>query len=345
VPLGQVQFDGRELTAMAMMGAGAARMRFLLEADGRFTGEWVRGGERIAFRGIRRGTAVSADMLAAGQLEPLEPGTVSTDSGESFSTFAPDGRELFFTVHRPDFSGHHIVVTRFAEGAWSPRQTVPFSGTYNDREPRLTPDGRRLFFSSNRPVAPDTARRKDLDLWFAERGADGRWSEPRHLPAPINSPAQDFSPVVTANGTLYFVSTRGDRAGQADQAEAAQSGRRHHIWRSRLVSGQYEMPVQLDTAVSMGYETNVYVSPDDSVLVASRDGAPDSKGGDDLYVSTRRNNSWQPMRHLGRSVNTWAYEYGPTLSSDGRWFYFTSDRRGSADLYRIDAAVAGINRD
>jgi hypothetical protein len=344
VPLGQMQFDGHELTTTAVMGAGPARMRFTLAPDGHFSGEWVRGTERIAFRGVRRGTAVSADMLAAAQVEALEPGIISTDSGESFSTFAPGGQELFFTVHQANFSGHHIVVTRFADGAWSPRQTVPFSGTYNDREPRLSPDGGRLFFSSNRPVAPDTVRRRDLDLWFVERAADGHWSEPQHLPSPVNSAAQDFCPVVTATGTLYFVSTREDRAGQAGQAsQAGQAGERsHYIWRSRMVSGQFEAPERLDETVSIGFETNVFVTADESLLLASRDGAPDSKGGDDLYVSMRRNGAWQPMRHLGGPVNTWAYEYGPTLSADGRWLYFTSDRRGSSDLYRVEAKSVGV---
>jgi hypothetical protein len=347
VPLAQLQFDGREVTTTAIMGAGPARMRFTLELGGRFTGEWVRGNERIAFRGVRRGTTVSADMLAAAQVEPLEPGIVSTDSGESFSTFARDGRELFFTAHRANFSGHRIVVTRFIDGAWSPRQTLPFSGTYNDREPRLSPDGRRLFFSSNRPLAPDTARRRDLDLWFTERQADGRWSEPQPFPPPVNSAAQDFSPVVTADGTLYFVSTREDmagRAGTAGQAGTAGAGS-HYIWWSRLINGEYQEPRRLDSTVSIGYETNVYVSADESVLLASRDGAPDSKGGDDLYVSTRKNGAWQPMRHLGGPVNTWAYEYGPALSTDGRWLYFTSDRRGSSDLYRTEAIAAGVYRD
>src|SRR5258705_6294342 len=39
VPLAQVQFDARVLTATAIMGAGPARMKLALGPDGHFTGE------------------------------------------------------------------------------------------------------------------------------------------------------------------------------------------------------------------------------------------------------------------------------------------------------------------
>ena len=93
---------------------------------------------------------------------------------------SPNGREFYYTIHRADFSAHRIVVSKLDGAAWSHGVTVPFSGKYNDREPRLSPDGRRLYFSSNRPVPPgDTARRRDQDIWMSSRMQNGEWQPPR----------------------------------------------------------------------------------------------------------------------------------------------------------------------
>jgi hypothetical protein len=258
------------------------------------------------------------------------PGIVSTpDSGEAFGTLTPDGREFYFTRHH-NFARHHVMVTRLVNGQWTRPELVPISGVYNDREPRLSPDGSRLYFSSNRPIASgDTARRRNLDLWFSDRESNGQWSAPRHIQG-VNGDSNDFSPVVTASGTLYFVSTRAGAIGDV--------ARPHNVWRARpvdLANGVWAAPENAGPAVNAGYETNVFVSPDESLMLVSRDGAPDGLGGDDLYISRRVNGSWQAMRHLPEPINSKEYEYGPAISADRQWLFFTSHRTGNGDIYRV----------
>lgn len=292
--------------------------------------------KRIASLASVAFVSTTAAAQATNSMSPslFAPGIVSTaDSGEAFGTLTPDGREFYFTKHH-NFARHHIMVTRLVNGAWTRPELVPISGSYNDREPRLSPDGRRLYFSSNRPVTPgDTARRRDLDLWFSDRQSNGRWSTPRHIEG-VNSDANDFSPVVTANGTLYFVSTRAGALGGVDKP--------HNVWRARPVdlgNGVWAAPENPGPAVNAGYETNVFVTPDESLMLVSRDGAPDGLGGDDLYFSRRVSGSWHPMRHLPAPINSKEYEYGPAISADGRWLFFTSHRTGNGDIYRISANV------
>jgi WD40 repeat protein len=260
------------------------------------------------------------------------PGIVSTpDSGEAFGTLTPDGREFYFTKHH-NFARHHIMVTRLVQGQWTRPELVPISGLYNDREPRLSPDGKRLYFSSNRhSSAGDTAQRRDLDLWFSDRQPNGEWSTPRHIEG-VNSDANDFSPVVTGNGTLYFVSTRTPAIGGG--------ARPHNVWVARpgdLANGVWAAPENAGAAVNAGFETNVFVTPDDSLMLVSRDGAPEGLGGDDLFFSRRLNGSWQQMRHLPAPINSKEYEYGPAISADGQWLFFTSHRTGNGDIYRVSA--------
>ena len=275
--------------------------------------------------GAQAGSLTTAPSLFA-------PGIVSTpDSGEAFGTLTPDGREFYFTRHH-DFARHHIMVTRLVQGQWTRPELVPISGNYNDREPRLSPDGRRLYFSSNRPIASgDTARRRDLDLWFSDRQSNGEWSAPRHIQG-VNSDANDFSPVVTANGTLYFISARAGAIGSVAKP--------YNVWHARpidLANGVWAAPENAGPAVNAGFETNVFVTPNDSLILVSRDGAPDGLGGDDVYISRRVNGEWQQLRHLPEPINSKEYEYGPALSADGTWFFFTSHRTGKGDIYRISA--------
>ena len=261
------------------------------------------------------------------------PNVVSTpDSGEAFGTLTPDGREFYFTKHH-DFARHHIMVSRLAQGEWSQPELVPISGVYNDREPRLSPDGKRLYFSSNRPITPgDTARRRNLDLWFSDRQPNGQWGTPRHIQGAVNGDANDFSPVVTANGTLYFVSTRAGAIGGG--------ARPHNVWRARpidVANGVWATPENAGPGINAGFEANVFVSPDESLMLVSRDGAPDGLGGDDLYFSRRIGGAWQPMRHLPQPINSKEYEYGPAISPDGQWLFFTSHRTGNGDIFRVSA--------
>ena len=60
------------------------------------------------------------------------------------------------------------------------------------------------------------------------------------------------------------------------------------VWRARaldLTVGRFATPENLGPAINGGFETNVYVTPDESLLLVSRDDAPDGFGGDDIYAS------------------------------------------------------------
>src|SRR5262245_18284425 len=81
--------------------------------------------------------------------------------------------------------------------SWTPGQLVLTGAGC----PIETPDGLSLMIASAR--AGTTG---GLDIWAIDRSAVGApWSEPKHLPAPINSEAADFCPAPFAR-SLYFVS-------------------------------------------------------------------------------------------------------------------------------------------
>jgi Tol biopolymer transport system component len=256
-------------------------------------------------------------------------GVVSTDGGEAFPTLTPDGTTLYFATHEQGWTGFHIVASRLMDGQWSRPRPVTFDTPFNDRAPFVSPDGETLFFSSDRPLpGARSTRAGHFNLWYVTRVPDGSWSEPQPV-AGVNSGANDFHPAVTADGTLYFSSNRPGGHGQYD------------LYRVERVGDAYGAPANLGPGINTpGEETDVYVSPDESYLIVIATERAGGIGGDDLWLSVRRGDSWGALVNLGQPVNSSSYEYGPSVSPDGRHLYFTTHRRGLGDVVRIE--ITGV---
>ncbi len=259
---------------------------------------------------------VSALILLANQTtEPaiFAEGIISTRDYESSITFAPDGQVAYFVKSTPDLSFRVILVSRFEQGKWTTPEVAPFSGQYSDTDPCFSPDGTKLYFASRRPIE-GSAQKSDFDLWVVEKTNSG-WNEPQHLGAPVNTASQETSPSATANGSLYFSSNRSGGKGAAD------------IYRSRLIEGKYGAPENVgDTINTAGPEVQVFVAPDDDILILAALGRQDGQGSVDLYISRRVDGTWSKPANLGNKINSRGVDTAPRLSPDRRYFFWTSTR-------------------
>jgi len=262
-------------------------------------------------------TLASAAHAAQSPAKDLRPalvaeGILSTPDDELNAAFTPDGQTVYFSKNVGDRTGV-IVLSRQTGGKWGTPEVASFSGQYSDYDPFVSPDGSRLLWISNRPV--DDKKKDDYDIWMVEKRAGG-WGPPIHLPAPINTDAEEFYPSVTAKGTLYFSSTR-----------PGGMGRGGDIYRAERDGGTYGAPKSLgDSVNSATHDADPYIAPDESFLVFASYGRPGAVGDGDLYVSHRRNGAWSAARRLDHGINTPAREYCPIVSPDGKWLYFTSFR-------------------
>jgi WD40-like Beta Propeller Repeat len=256
---------------------------------------------------------------------------VSTEDDEVGGTFSPDGTEFYFAKLDQYTNFPHlglICVTRYRDGKWSKPEVVSFSGQYLDATPRFSPDGKAMYFSSNRPVPDSKAR--PWRVWMVERQGTG-WGEPKPLPAPVNAPerAWNFGASVTKDGTIYFSSSRA-------------SDGLLHIYRSHPDNGRYSEPEMLGPEINSAfYETDPFVSPDEHLLIfASAGTGPPSNGNrkdavmgegvlysrGDLYVSVNQNGKWSLAKHLEHGINSFGDEGAPSLTPDGKYLFFTSER-------------------
>ena len=73
-----------------------------------------------------------------------------------------------------------------------------------ESHPAFSPDGKVLFFSSTREGGMGSA-----DIWYVVKQANGSWSEPKNAGPEINSPCDEFTPFVTADGKTLLFSSNG----------------------------------------------------------------------------------------------------------------------------------------
>src|SRR5262245_9244481 len=101
---------------------------------------------------------------------------------------------------RPDRTGHPYASGQPVSEPRVFAESVISSGDY-ETHPAFTPDGRTLYFVKSTPT---------FSFWtiLVSHFRQGRWSEPRHLGAPVNSVAQEWYPTLSSRGTLYFGSSR-----------------------------------------------------------------------------------------------------------------------------------------
>ena len=242
-------------------------------------------------------------------------GVFTTAAYDFFVAQTPDRKTAYFCRASADFGYWTILETHWSGGKWTAPTMAPFSGRWSDADPHLTPDGSKLCFISNRPTSGDSAR-ASCDLWMVERTAAG-WSEPRPLAPEVCTDATEWSPSIAANGNLYFGATREGGKGRDD------------LWMSRFEAGRYTTPVNLGDSINTRFgEVEPWIAPDESYLIFSAGGRADGMGGLDLYISVRRDGVWSSARPLAHGINSAAWDFNPSVSPDGRTFYFTSARAG-----------------
>ena len=126
-----------------------------------------------------------------------------------------DNKEMFICAcEEVDYQQHancDLYVTRFersGEGGndfiWTELENLgPAINTRDgwEAQPTLSADGHTLYFASWREGSQLT------DIYYSERGPDGKWSQARPVPGPINSEGHDKGPFLHQDSeTMYFVS-------------------------------------------------------------------------------------------------------------------------------------------
>ena len=255
-------------------------------------------------------------------------GIISTlDEPEMCAAFGPDGREFFYNRILNDKWA--IYSTREINGRWTePAPLFPDSG-FTDRDFTISPDGQKIFFGSDRPRENGGRQLGSPDIFVTTRIGPGRWTEPKNLGPPINTDRSENYPSEARSGNLYYFTSRDDGWGGCD------------IYISRWQDGRYSSPENLGPEInSEKHDWDAVIAPDEDFIIFSSQDRADSIGKQDLYISFKtKDRGWTKAGNMGTAVNSTDDEICPSLSLDGRFLFFTSRRRGKADIFWISTSI------
>ncbi|NQT38090.1 MAG: PD40 domain-containing protein [Planctomycetes bacterium] len=285
---------------------------------------------------------------------PLQPTAAPVPSEASLirPQLAEAGSVLYFTQQKP--TGDADIYRSFLHrGIWQPAEPVEALNTPSDDiGPVVSADGRLAVIYSNRPGGHG-----GFDIYVSRRTDDG-WSEPRNLGAPVNTPAHEYDPALSADGdALFFASNRTEQMQRAAEQwdndspsrqwsttlRAQQGLLQFDLYRARRSDSgdSWESPRPL-TAVNRAdaNEGAPFLSPSGAFLYFASDRP--HRGGEarnyDLYRAQVEDDTITDVENLGRGVNTSANETEPALSPEGFRILFSSDRTEPSEQ------VAGVDQ-
>lgn len=241
------------------------------------------------------------------------PGIISTGMHDDCGPqYTKDFKKIFYRIAQ---APHSIIVFREQRNrAWSEPEIVSFSGQYSDGVPSLTSDGKRIYFASYRPDSQKGEPKNNEDIWYVERTTIG-WGIPKILSGNVNSKSGEFGASVAANGTLYFTSMSEGK------------NKNLNIFKSKLVNNKHQERQSLGEMINSYDAACPCISPDESYLIFTSSKRPGGIGQADLYISfADKKGDWTKPVNLGAKINSKKFDYFPSLSPDGKYLFFVSDR-------------------
>ncbi|MCP4573985.1 MAG: hypothetical protein GY838_16620 [bacterium] len=255
--------------------------------------------------------------LPGATAEIFAPDVISVTGRYEYALgFSPDGQRFLLTVQ--DGEDVYLVESRIMDGAWTEPARVDLTGgtRADEMEAFFAPDGERVFFA---PYDEGL----DVRIWQVPVTEEGFGEA-----APLAGPAADdpaFFPTCTADGMIYYTNL-------------AQRG----VYRARPdSSGHWQAePAEVE------FGGHCFITPDGrTMLLDAR--ADDTLGKGDIYAAfSTADGGWTRPVNLGAGINSEYGESCPSLSSDGRFLFFSRyDEEGEvSQIYWADAMVVAEKR-
>jgi hypothetical protein len=245
--------------------------------------------------------------------ELFAPGLVSMEGRYEFApSFSPEGDALLFTVGIPK-KPVCVYHTRIVDGAWTKPKVVSLSegAKKEEMEAFFSWDGRHIFFA---PYDEGL----DVRIWKLDIHEDG-WQNPQPLKGQIADESA-FFPTCSIKGTLYYTNISQKK-----------------IYKALLDKDA----VQESGEAGLEFGGHGFIAPDESFILVDAD-QEDSRGKLDIYVAFRKEDGgWSKPVNLGDEVNTEHFETCPSMSSDGKYLFFSryNEPGEISNIYWIDSHV------
>lgn len=225
-------------------------------------------------------------------------------------TFAPDGRELFFTSHRSrgegakrlspvtgEATGRIYRLSQRPDGAWISLPDSLRGLTPQGREvgtPTLSPDGRTLYYTA---IMALPSGQELPQIYRSERTPEGGWSAGEALALFADSLRLTAHPALSPSGqSLIFVSSSAGGTGK-------------DLYCSQRQGTGWSTPLPLGAPVNSPADELFPYAPSDSLLYFASD-RPGGAGGLDIYEARLTEAGDYAVRPLPSPLNSPADDYG-----------------------------------
>ena len=208
-----------------------------------------------------------------------------------------------------------------------PYQPEPVGGEVNQLPlqyfPVLTVDQQTMIYTARRGTTPQY----DEDIYVSEKNSAGTWATPQPISENINTPRNEGTCTVTADGRTLIFTACEDRSGLGSC----------DLYIAQRTGDRWSRPKNLGRNInSRAWESQPSLSADGRTLYF----VSDRKGGSgkrDIYVTRQQEDgTWSPAQNLGAAINTARDEVSPFIHVNGQTLYFASNGRpgfGGFDLY------------
>lgn len=228
------------------------------------------------------------------------------------SSISSDGTYMLSTIADDGFKRRRLLLSNIVNGKIIDSKPLLVDGQpIYGSDASFSPDGTKILFKTRQNLG-ELRERTDGNIYVIQK-KNGTWSKPEPLPNTVNSSKDEFYPIATQSGNIYFSRITEDQS--------------YDIFVSRWDGSSYleaeKLPENINTTL---VESDAYVSPKEDYIIFVRMYEQGALGVSDLYISYKSNGSWGAAEHLGSEVNFEGVDGSPSISPDGKWMYFTSNR-------------------
>ena len=159
-----------------------------------------------------------------------------------------------------------------------------------------------------------------------------------NIGGPINTEETEGVPVITADESMMIFTYAGKKSmgGKVNEdLKADENGEyREDVFMSlkSATDSLWTEPLPVNSLNTIGNDAAIAISPDGQTIFSF---ASNNDLGD-LYMSTLNGSEWSKPEKLNKNINTEAWEGSCSMSADGRFLYFASERKGGVggrDIY------------
>lgn len=220
-----------------------------------------------------------------------------------------------------------VLLQERAQAQQAERLTT-VSSEFEEREPTLSHDGQTLYFW-RRNTPHNTAGFNDNgDAWYSRRQPNGNFGPPQPMNW-LNTPGQEFVLQESRKGDTLWIC-------QIQTGIPLPPDRNHGLKYCLRMPGGWSrpQPARILNLNFRGDRKDYYITPQGHLLLTNF--GTDSRGGVDLYISFRINDStWGPPLNFGPDVNSPFEEDAPFMLPDGRTLVFNSNGHNNERQHEI----------